>query len=164
MGVKEDASHEEIRKTYRMTILNCHPDKQQQNISEISNHKHGSGNEFIEVQRAWEILSDPRSRALYDNELQVLRHDSATADDLRLQDMTVEDAGDCFEFYYHCRCGDCFFVDSLELEEMGYKLLRNGKKISLQTPGSFPASVVLPCGSCSTKVGLYIDAEVTLWV
>ncbi|KZV22573.1 hypothetical protein F511_02590 [Dorcoceras hygrometricum] len=111
MGVKEDASHEEIRKTYRVTILKCHPDKQQ-----------------------------------------------------LLQDMTVEDAGDCFEFYYHCRCGDCFFVDSLELEEMGYKLSSSGKKISLQTPGSLPASVVLPCGSCSTKVRLYIDAEVTLWV
>ncbi|XP_073023763.1 uncharacterized protein [Primulina eburnea] len=164
MGVKEDASPEEIRKTYRMVILNCHPDKQLQRTSETSNHKHGSGNEFLEVQRAWETLSDPRSRALYDNELQILRQDSTTADYLRLQDMAFEDAGDCFEFSYHCRCGDCFLVDSLELEELGYTFLRNGNKISLRTPGSFPASIVLPCGSCSIKVGLYIDADVTLQV
>ncbi|KZV16369.1 hypothetical protein F511_12259 [Dorcoceras hygrometricum] len=144
MGVKEDASHEEIRKTYRVTILKCHPDKQQQTTLETFNHKHGSGNEFMEVQRAWEILSDQRSRSLYDNELQVLRHDSATADDLRLQDMTVEDAGDCFEFYYHCRCGDCFFVDSLELEEMGYKLSSNGKKTILTDTRIFA------CISCSS--------------
>lgn len=165
MGVKEDASHEEIRKTYRMSILNCHPDKHLQRTSETYNHKHESGSEFLEVQRAWEILSDPRSRALYDNELQILRQNSAAADDLSLQDMTVEVAGDCFEFSYHCRCGDCFLVDSLELEELGYTFLRNDGKISLQTPGgSLPASIILPCGSCSTKVGLYIDAEFTLLV
>ncbi|XP_073146541.1 uncharacterized protein [Henckelia pumila] len=164
MGVKEDASHEEIRKTYRMTILNCHPDKQLQMTSETSNHIHGSENKFLEVQTAWEILSDPRSRALYDNDLQILRQNSATAYDLRLQDMTVEDAGDCFELSYRCRCGDCFLLDSLELEEMGHTFFRNGSKISLQTSGSLPASIVLPCGSCSTKVLLYVDAEVTLQV
>ncbi|XP_073023511.1 uncharacterized protein [Primulina eburnea] len=123
MGVKEDAK--KSVKLFRMSVLNCHPDKHTQMTSETSNHKHGSGSEFLE-------------------------------------DITFEDAGDSFEFSYHCRCGDCFLVNSLELEEMGYTFFRNDIKISSQTPGSLRASIILPCGSCSAKVGFYIDAEVTL--
>ncbi|KAG8389997.1 hypothetical protein BUALT_Bualt01G0037500 [Buddleja alternifolia] len=161
IGVKEDASHEEIRKTYRSAILNHHPDKQQK-TSETSNPEHELANRFLEVQRAWEILADPKSRALYDNELRTLRQDAVTAEDVTLEDMTIEDNGSCFELYYHCRCGDYFSVESSELEEMGYLFLRNGNKISLQISGSLPASAILPCGSCSLKVRLFIDADFTL--
>ncbi|KAL0323076.1 UNVERIFIED_CONTAM: hypothetical protein Sangu_1926900, partial [Sesamum angustifolium] len=119
-------------------------------------------NRFLEVQRAWETLADPRSRALYDSELRSMRQDAVTADEVSLEDMTIEDAGSCFELSYYCRCGDYFSVDSSELTEMGYQFLRNGSKISLQTPGSLPTSVILPCGSCSLKVRLHIDANITL--
>lgn len=42
---------------------------------------------------------------------------------------------------------------------MGYPLLRNGSKVSLRTLDALPASVVLPCGSCSLKVRLLIDSN-----
>ncbi|KAK4434450.1 DnaJsubfamily C member 21 [Sesamum alatum] len=161
IGVKEDASHEEIRKSYRSAILNYHPDKLQKPC-ETSDPEPELQNRFLEVQRAWETLADPRSRALYDCELRTMRQDAVTADDVSLEDMTIEDAGSCFELSYCCRCGDYFSVDSSELTEMGYRFFRNGSKISLQTPGSLPTSVILPCGSCSLKVRLHIDADITL--
>lgn len=161
IGVKEDASQEEIRKTYRSTILSYHPDKLQKPC-ETSNPELESGEKFLHVQRAWEILSDPRSRALYDSELQTLRQDTVTAEDVRLEDMSIEDDGEWFELSYSCRCGDCFSINSLELTEMGYSVLRDGNEISLRVLGSSPASVVLPCGSCSLKVRILIDADITL--
>ncbi|EYU36294.1 hypothetical protein ABFS82_14G254300 [Erythranthe guttata] len=157
IGIKEDASHEEIRKAYRSSILNYHPDKLQ-TTSETPKPE----NKFLEVQRAWEILADPRSRALYDNELRTLRQDTVTAEDIQLEDLSVEDGDSCFELYYHCRCGDYFSVDSSELVEMGCLFTRNGSKISIQTPESLAASVILPCGSCSLKVRLLIDGNTTL--
>ncbi|KAL2520964.1 DPH4-like protein [Forsythia ovata] len=158
LDVKEDASFEEIRACYRSSILSFHPDKMLM-TSETSNPEQESGSKFLEVQRAWEILGDPKSRGLYDNELQSLRHDSATAEDIRLEDLSIKDADNVFELSYDCRCGDYFVIDSSELADMGYPLLKNGSKIYLQAPRSLPASVVLPCGSCSLKVQLLINAD-----
>ncbi|KAL8513968.1 hypothetical protein ACS0TY_013183 [Phlomoides rotata] len=159
IGVKEDASQEEIRKTYRSAILNFHPDK-------LPNSSETSNRQFLEVQGAWKVLGDPTSRALYDNDLRKSRQDAATADDeVSLEDMTIEDDdGSCFELCYHCRCGDVFSIDSLELAEMGYPFSRDGSEISFQAPLSSPASILLPCGSCSLKIRLIIDATVKLQV
>ncbi|KAI3465371.1 hypothetical protein Pfo_022034 [Paulownia fortunei] len=161
IGVKEDASQEEIRRTYRSAILNFHPDKLQKS-SETSNPEHEMGNQFLEVQRAWEVLGDPRSRALYDNQLRTFRQDAVNAEDVSLDDMVIEDDGSYFELSYGCRCGDFFSIDSSDLAEMGYPFSRNGSEISLQAPSSLPASIVLPCGSCSLKIRLVIDADVKL--
>ncbi|CAA3024218.1 Hypothetical predicted protein [Olea europaea subsp. europaea] len=158
LDVKEDASSDEIRTCYRTAILSYHPDKMQ-TTSHTSNPANELGRRFLEVQRAWEILGDSKSRALYDNELQSSRQDSATADDIRLEDLSIEEVGDIFELSYGCRCGDYFLIDSLELSDMGYPLLKNGSKIVLQAPKSPPASVVLPCGSCSLKVRLLINSD-----
>ncbi|XVF39965.1 hypothetical protein PTKIN_Ptkin01aG0075200 [Pterospermum kingtungense] len=70
------------------------------------------------------------------------------------------DDGEVIELFYHCQCGDHFSVDSSELGKMGYALLRNGTEISLRTPDALPASVVLPCGSCSLLVRLTIKPDI----
>jgi len=159
LSVKEGASYEEIRTSYRSAILNSHPDKLQK-TSEASKPNHESRERFLKVQRAWEVLSNLSSRAVYDIELRALRQDAVTADDVSLDDMMVEDAGEALEFFYQCRCGDYFSVDSLELEKLGYVLLRDRNKIFLQTPDASPASLVLPCGSCSLKVRLLINSKI----
>lgn len=163
LGVKEDASCEAIRSSYRSAILNSHPDKLQKK-AETSNSGHND--RFLEIQRAWEILGSSKSRALYDSELRALRQDDAvTAEEVSLEDLTVEDGGDDdddVELLYRCRCGDYFSIDSVELGEMGYPVLRDGSKISLKKRSDLPASVVLPCGSCSLKVRLLINADVWL--
>lgn len=158
LGVKEDATCDEIRTSYRSSILNYHPDKLQK-TPDISNSNNQPENRFLEIQRAWEILGNSKSREVYDIELQALRQDAIASEDISLEDLTVEDAGDVVELYYQCRCGDYFSINSLELEEMGYLLLRDGNNVSLQTPNAFPASVVLPCGSCSLKIRLLINAD-----
>ncbi|CAK9163680.1 unnamed protein product [Ilex paraguariensis] len=161
LGVKEDASYEAIRLNHRTAILNSHPDKLQK-TSETPNPDLEPGDRFVEVQRAWEILSNPRSRAVYDNELRALRQDTVTAEDVCLEDLTVEDSGEILELFYRCQCGDYFSVDSLELGEMGYQLLRNGNKVYLETPSALPASFVLPCGSCSLNIRLLINVDMSL--
>ncbi|XVF36247.1 hypothetical protein REPUB_Repub19eG0041500 [Reevesia pubescens] len=152
LSVKEGASYEEIRASYRTAILNSHPDK--------LDSGHGSGDRFVRVQKAWEILSDPKSRAIYDSELRDSRQDVVASEDIGLEDMMIEDVGEVMELFYQCRCGDHFSVDSLELGKMGYTLLRDGTEISLKTPDALPASVVLPCGSCSLLVRLMINPDI----
>ncbi|XP_022768802.1 DPH4 homolog [Durio zibethinus] len=152
LSIKEDASHEEIRTSYKTAILNSHPDK--------LHSYHETGDRFLRIQKAWEILSDPKSRAVYDSELRDSRQDVVASEDIVLEDMMIEDAGEVMELFYQCRCGDHFSVDSLELGKMGYTLFWDGTEISLRTPDAFPASIVLPCGSCSLLVRLMINPDI----
>ncbi|KAI9071712.1 hypothetical protein K1719_046316 [Acacia pycnantha] len=159
LNVKEDAGYEEIRASYRSAILNLHPDKLLKTSDEMSSGHQTSGDRFLTVQKAWEILSNSTSRSVYDNELRGSRQDALAADvaeDVSLQDMIVEEA---LDLSYQCRCGDYFSIDSTELEKMGYSLLRDGSEISLRTVDSLPAAVILPCGSCSLKVRLLINID-----
>ncbi|KAM0973539.1 hypothetical protein ACFX2J_016701 [Malus domestica] len=151
LSVKQDASYEDIRASYRSAILDSHPDKSQSTC--------GSGDRFLKVQKAWEILGNSRSRALYDSALRASSLDAMVAEDISLKDVMAEDAGEAIQLFYQCRCGDYFFVDSLELEKMGYALLRDGRKISFEAQNALPASLVIPCGSCSLKVRMLINSD-----
>ncbi|KAI3513127.1 hypothetical protein L1887_20453 [Cichorium endivia] len=161
LNVKEDATHEEIRSSYRSALLSSHPDKLQ-NTSPTTNSNHQDPrSRFLDIQTAWEILGDVKSRAVYDRELRVSRQDEVTADEIELEDLAVEAGGDVVELYYQCRCGDYFSLDSLELKEMGFEIsTKKGGKISLQAldNGSL-TSIVLPCGSCSLKIRLVINKD-----
>ncbi|KAL1540442.1 DPH4 [Salvia divinorum] len=104
---------------------------------------------------AWKVLGDPGSRALYDHELRTLRQDVIAAEDVSLGDMMVveeeEEEDGC------SRCGDFFYISSCELDEMGYQFSRTRGEVLLHSSSSLPASIVLPCGSCSLKLRLVID-------
>lgn len=160
LNVKEDATHEEIRASYRSAVLSLHPDKLLK-TSDTSSSNQTTSERFLKVQKAWEILSNSSSRLFYDKELQSSRRDDVlaaeVAEDLSLQDMIAEDADEALELFYQCRCGDYFSVDSLELQEMGYSLLRDGSRISILNVDTLPGSVILPCGSCSLKARLVLS-------
>ncbi|KDP26205.1 hypothetical protein JCGZ_22451 [Jatropha curcas] len=156
LSVKEDASYEEIRNGYRLALLNHHPDKLQ-NKHQSTDSQNQLGDRFLKVQKAWEILGNSRSRAVYDSELRAYRKDTGVAEDVSLEDMMIEDGGEILELFYQCRCGDYFFVDSLELAEMGYTLIKDEKNVSFETKDELPAAVILPCGSCSLQVRLLIN-------
>lgn len=58
LGVKEDASDEDIKKAYRKLSLKYHPDK---NVGDEF-----FADRFREVQEAYEVLSDSEQRKVYD--------------------------------------------------------------------------------------------------
>jgi DnaJ-class molecular chaperone len=64
LGVSQDASQDEIRKSFRNLALKYHPDKNRN--SEESRQK------FMKIIEAYEVLSDERARKNYDssNDLQ----------------------------------------------------------------------------------------------
>jgi molecular chaperone DnaJ len=57
LGIRRDATGEEIRKAFRQLAFKYHPDR---------NHGDGAEERFKEVNEAYEVLSDPDKRATYD--------------------------------------------------------------------------------------------------
>ncbi len=60
LGLPRDATLEEIRRAYRQLVLHLHPD---------TNVNKGETELFIDVQQAFERLSDPKKKSEYDLEL-----------------------------------------------------------------------------------------------
>ncbi|XP_026052382.1 dnaJ homolog subfamily C member 21 [Carassius auratus] len=65
LGVKRDASDDDLKKAYRKLALKWHPDKNLDNAEEAAE-------EFKLIQAAYEVLSDPQERAWYDNHREAL--------------------------------------------------------------------------------------------
>ena len=61
LGVTKDSDQIQIRKAFRKLALQYHPDKNKN--SEESKHK------FMEIVKAYEILSDEKSRERYDSNI-----------------------------------------------------------------------------------------------
>ena len=57
LGVSRDATEEEIKKAFRQQALKYHPDR---------NQEPGADAKFKEINEAYQVLSDPEKRKLYD--------------------------------------------------------------------------------------------------
>ena len=58
LGIKRDATVDDIRKSYRKLAMQYHPDKNQHNPDAVK--------KFQEIARAYEVLNDPDKKTLYD--------------------------------------------------------------------------------------------------
>ncbi|RLM86512.1 hypothetical protein C2845_PM04G18150 [Panicum miliaceum] len=155
LSVSEDATYDEIRVAYKSAALNTHPDKAHTTLE--SSVPSSEQKEFLSVQKAWEILRHPASRADYDKQLQSSRQNiEIIASEIEVGDMIIESTADTVELLYPCRCGDYFSITSCELGEMGISVSGDGE-VEQQASDSASASVVLGCGSCSLKVRLVIN-------
>ncbi|KAK9672414.1 hypothetical protein RND81_12G099000 [Saponaria officinalis] len=157
LNIKEDASFEDIRQSYRSALLQSHPDKRHK-PSHLPNSGEDVDSRFTKVQTAWETLGDSTSRALYDHKLRSLRSDISVSEDVSLEDMMVEDTGDVLELCHQCRCGDYFVISCSELEEMGYELRKLDDEICLRNPDALPGCMIFPCGSCSLNIRLLVNS------
>ncbi|XP_074064646.1 dnaJ homolog subfamily C member 21 [Macrotis lagotis] len=73
LGVRRDASEEELKKAYRKLALKWHPDKNLDNAAEAAE-------QFKLIQAAYDVLSDPHERAWYDNHREALLKGGADGD------------------------------------------------------------------------------------
>lgn len=60
LGVGRDASQDDIKAAFRERALECHPDRV------ADEEKEAAKDEFLRVQKAFDVLSDPERRAAYD--------------------------------------------------------------------------------------------------
>ena len=59
MGLKRDATEDQIKKAFKKLAIRYHPDKNQDNPD-------GAKKKFQEIANAYETLSDPEKRRIYD--------------------------------------------------------------------------------------------------
>ena len=60
LGLKKNSNEKEIKKAYRKLALKYHPDKNRGKKEKLATKK------FQEVSTAYEVLSDPKKRRIYD--------------------------------------------------------------------------------------------------
>ncbi len=96
LGVKRDASPEEIKKAYRQLAMKYHPDRNPGDRK--------AEERFKEIGTAYEVLSDPKKRDLYD------RRGQAGLDDIGFEGFqSTEDVFSRFGSIFGDLFGDSFF-------------------------------------------------------
>ena len=103
LSVSTNASVEEIKKAFRKLVIDTHPDKNK-----------GRQNEFIAIKRAWEILSNPERRKIYDAKLEFQTLQTfAISDQVSIDDFEIDDDGN---YFYCCRCQNDYAVTQEDAE------------------------------------------------
>jgi diphthamide biosynthesis protein 4 len=130
LGLETDATQQQIKRAYHQALLRYHPDKNmnastdQKNLADSST----SPPEVHTLQQAFEILSNPTSRRIYDEQLRSSSLSSNTGskerprpahivslDDFE-QQYGAEESDEPSQWVYPCRCGGSFTITEQLLE------------------------------------------------
>lgn len=106
LNCDQNASTEDIKKSYQTLILKYHPDKQKQNTET-----------FIRLNDAWNVLRDPDKRRTYDAEIsqrkfsenRIVHEVVNLIEDFRFDQETNTYSRDC-------RCGGIFVISKDEID------------------------------------------------
>ena len=109
---KQDASHEELKRSYQELILKYHPDK---NMDEKT-----CSEQFVKVSKAWKILGDPHLREQFDNRWneRCIARSFPIQDEVDISEfIPLEEREDENEdvYSYNCRCGGRYLLTSADM-------------------------------------------------
>ncbi|KAG0363136.1 hypothetical protein BC939DRAFT_459141 [Gamsiella multidivaricata] len=116
LGISEDATLTEIKQQYQKLLLINHPDKQQQNQSQMTSSSTPTLIPLQDIKEAWEYLRLPAQRAFYDSSLKAmrLRANGQVNDDIDLDDMDFDEETGIYSS--PCRCSGEYVITEDELE------------------------------------------------
>lgn len=110
---EENASSEDLKRSYQKLVLECHPDKlQNQNLTQVEIEQ--ATNEFIRIDKAWKILSDDNLRQKYDARWKerCIAQTWPIQEEVEICDFDVDEDG---LHQYPCRCGGEFSLDQTDV-------------------------------------------------
>ncbi|KAI9315411.1 DNAJ heat shock N-terminal domain-containing protein [Obelidium mucronatum] len=123
LGIPADSSNEDIKRQYQKLVLQLHPDKAGANTHSPSAaplHRFSRELHLQLVLKAWEVLRDPETKAIYDRELASNGGRGSSAQNgimnaqVDLDDMEYNE--DASSFSSSCRCGGEYVITEAELE------------------------------------------------
>ncbi|MEO8841219.1 MAG: J domain-containing protein [Kofleriaceae bacterium] len=152
LGVKKDASAEDIRKTYRKLARKHHPD--------VNPGNKGAEDKFKKISSAYEVLSDEKRRAAYDefgDESLAGNFDATKAREYAKWQGTRQQRSSQFEdgpsefdfseFFGRQQRGPSRGRDLQASMEMDLRQALEGAEISLDVPGQGTQRVRIPPGA-----------------
>lgn len=106
LEVEPTATQEELKLSYRSKLLRVAPDK----VS--ADRKEEAHTQFIALQKAWGVLSDPIQRADYDVSLQrrIAARSFPVQDTISLDDFDFDG-----QYTYPCRCGEYYSLTTIDV-------------------------------------------------
>jgi len=147
LDCRPDDSSVDLKKAYHRSARKLHPDKNTSEFSKddgvsTSKIEENGTTAFVELTKAWNILSNDESRRRYDSWLreQLLRErscllfDSFTVDEVMEKWNCVEDlkskesaskmnAVELRRYVFDCRCGGEYVFDEIDEEMYGHRIL-----------------------------------------
>ena len=117
LGVKENATNEEIRKAYKKLAIKWHPDKNPDN-KEFAEEK------FKSISEAYNVLSDPKKREEWEN-----YRNGGFNGDFNMNDFEMNDPFEMFNSFFGKNPFDDFFNNNNDFN-FGFGEFNNGDGIS----------------------------------
>ncbi|XP_064403102.1 dnaJ homolog subfamily C member 24-like [Halichondria panicea] len=115
LEVAADASVSDVRRSYQRLVKECHPDKLSAHLTD--EERDTAMDKFHTLSKAYQVLSDQESKALYDANSQSaqITQKWPLSDTVDLDTMTFDPASKVYSL--SCRCGGCYLISESDMED-----------------------------------------------